>query len=636
MRVFLAYSRQQFSAAEQLAAILTAQGIDVWFDAERLVPGMDWAHLIEEAITSADAMVLLASSDSLNSPHVHQELLGAIEAQVPVHAAVVEACDLPGGLAGVVDLRRRFEKRAATFGRNLLGGKPIPRASSRGIRYPVPILVILAALTVNLLAIVGNLVLYPIDLAIEEVSWDHMQWWEAARGVAAPAVAIALAAYAGVIRHRFRRRRVRFGLLLAALLTGLSVYQLAGGLINAVVEAADHGSLDRNLRLTDATSRGDVYFALASLLLILMNLAAVGCLCFSRSVFRWIPAGEAPGWLRRRALRPAGNPRPPTTRVRRSQRIAVYHAIGDTPVAEEVTKAFAPVWSVHAKGEPDLRVVVISGATSWEWARGLLRSGPSVAVLVGSVRPPADADELQLVQWLDFRDGDTERLRSRAAVLRSSAAPVQSSPPRAIDRFAAPTPVRFLVAFMIAMGAVLGSSAILSVSVVAPESMWRNIQHGVMPTVPNPADRRYNVANPNYVHETAADADQLLRIRAGLAAVLCPLLLWGARRLGARRITLTGLSTLVLFSAIVTGTWLLLGWRSEEPGSGLLLFESLLAAGVFVYGIGSAPRLAAWLPDQWPRRRAGQLPAVAPTLLRFSVPLAFGALTALYISGTIL
>src|SRR5207253_3749711 len=53
------------------------------------------------------------------------------------------------------------------------------------------------------------------------------------------------------------------------------VYVLIGGLLGAVVNAADHGSLDQNLELADASNRSDIYFVLASALILLLGIAAV-------------------------------------------------------------------------------------------------------------------------------------------------------------------------------------------------------------------------------------------------------------------------------------------------------------------------------------------------------------------------
>lgn len=73
--VFISYSRRDEVVMRRITMFLREQGINVWVDNERLVPGTPiWEDEIEKAIISAGAIVVLLSSDSKNSPWVRREI----------------------------------------------------------------------------------------------------------------------------------------------------------------------------------------------------------------------------------------------------------------------------------------------------------------------------------------------------------------------------------------------------------------------------------------------------------------------------------------------------------------------------------------------------------------------------------
>jgi len=65
MRVFLSYASEQRSLAEQLAQRLTSAGVEVFFDAERILPGDSFDVRIQRAVARAHAFVFLASAEAL-------------------------------------------------------------------------------------------------------------------------------------------------------------------------------------------------------------------------------------------------------------------------------------------------------------------------------------------------------------------------------------------------------------------------------------------------------------------------------------------------------------------------------------------------------------------------------------------
>ncbi len=73
--VFMSYSRRDEVVMRRIVRFLRKQGIDIWVDNEKLVPGTPiWEVEIEKAIINAGAVVVLLSPDSKNSPWVRREI----------------------------------------------------------------------------------------------------------------------------------------------------------------------------------------------------------------------------------------------------------------------------------------------------------------------------------------------------------------------------------------------------------------------------------------------------------------------------------------------------------------------------------------------------------------------------------
>ena len=73
--VFISYSRRDEAVMRRIATFLRDQGINVWVDNEKLVPGTPiWEAEIEKAIKAASAIIVVLSPDSKNSEWVRREI----------------------------------------------------------------------------------------------------------------------------------------------------------------------------------------------------------------------------------------------------------------------------------------------------------------------------------------------------------------------------------------------------------------------------------------------------------------------------------------------------------------------------------------------------------------------------------
>ena len=65
-QVFVAYAREDVTAAERLYGDLTMAGFSPWMDGARLLPGQNWPRAIESAIESSGFFIACFSENSVN------------------------------------------------------------------------------------------------------------------------------------------------------------------------------------------------------------------------------------------------------------------------------------------------------------------------------------------------------------------------------------------------------------------------------------------------------------------------------------------------------------------------------------------------------------------------------------------
>jgi hypothetical protein len=77
MKVFISYAFPDKDLARRVADALRASGFQVWDDAQ-VSPGDNWAEQLGQALQDADAMVVLLTPNSLQSPNVSYEICYAL------------------------------------------------------------------------------------------------------------------------------------------------------------------------------------------------------------------------------------------------------------------------------------------------------------------------------------------------------------------------------------------------------------------------------------------------------------------------------------------------------------------------------------------------------------------------------
>jgi hypothetical protein len=73
MKVFISHTHKDKALAKEVATALEKAGLNVWSFSE-IVPGENWAERIGQELNESDAMVVLLSSNALESQSVRFEI----------------------------------------------------------------------------------------------------------------------------------------------------------------------------------------------------------------------------------------------------------------------------------------------------------------------------------------------------------------------------------------------------------------------------------------------------------------------------------------------------------------------------------------------------------------------------------
>ena len=158
--VFISYSRKDYYFAESLTFSLIQRDVAAWLDVKDLRPGVDWEERLESAIDTASHLVLVASPDSLRSPHVTVEWKRALDRGIPVIVAHLRGNNVPPELAAMprVNFHGRFKPAVNSLIEHLKGQADKPPAKRQ--LWPLPPIV---GVTASLLLVMVGLTMFLAD-----------------------------------------------------------------------------------------------------------------------------------------------------------------------------------------------------------------------------------------------------------------------------------------------------------------------------------------------------------------------------------------------------------------------------------------------------------------------------------------
>lgn len=111
--IFLSYAREDLDRARTVAAALQKAGLSVWWD-RQISGGSEYSREIEQALKSAEAVVVLWSSSSVDSPWVRDEAAKGRDSDRLI-PATLDGTEPPLGFGQLhtIDLRRLSRRRSS-------------------------------------------------------------------------------------------------------------------------------------------------------------------------------------------------------------------------------------------------------------------------------------------------------------------------------------------------------------------------------------------------------------------------------------------------------------------------------------------------------------------------------------------
>jgi hypothetical protein len=110
-KVFISYSRKDFSFTKRLVDDLLAQGIPAWLDQIEIKTGQKWDSAIQNALSTCEYLLVVLSPNSVTSENVLDEVAYAVSKKRPIFPVLYQDCELPYRLARVqhIDFRSKYE-----------------------------------------------------------------------------------------------------------------------------------------------------------------------------------------------------------------------------------------------------------------------------------------------------------------------------------------------------------------------------------------------------------------------------------------------------------------------------------------------------------------------------------------------
>lgn len=93
--IFICYSRKDSSFAVQLATDLRNYGHNIWIDQLNIKPGLTWDTEVEKALKKATTLIVILSTESVQSDNVQDEIAFAREERKHIIPIQISSCSVP-------------------------------------------------------------------------------------------------------------------------------------------------------------------------------------------------------------------------------------------------------------------------------------------------------------------------------------------------------------------------------------------------------------------------------------------------------------------------------------------------------------------------------------------------------------
>lgn len=400
----MSYNRADSPFASWAARSLAGQGLSCWIDTEQLTPGTDWSRAINSALHECDALLLIASAQSLASPYCRREWRSAMAAGKPIVLAAIETISVPTELAGcpVVDMRAWSGVPWPELANVLCGGTPL--VSTTASRFRVAKTIAVAALALLVLFVFQTL------LVIQWIGGSRKEFLHASPGVQALILGHLLILVGWIVwttRWSWRMVHRKGSDIVLWGMCGVPFLWFLHGIF----------------------ASWQTSFVLSAIG-IPVSFAMYAILYFGApEVSAWLPSREG-GYKAikkdtKRSTKAKTQHYADLSQSRRTVRYGLYFAPQDENVATRIAKVMERWghWRVTS-GEPEaIRLLLLSNATLSDFAPLVdLPSTlqPTVCILLSAIAVPERLEEFYQHQWVDYRGADDLTIEDLARWLSES------------------------------------------------------------------------------------------------------------------------------------------------------------------------------------------------------------------------
>ncbi len=429
--IFISYSRRQLYFAESVALTLQRSGLEVWFDLQKLVPGVNWDATLKEGYVNCERLVLIASQAAIQSSYVKAEWESTLHNGREIILVLTEAVELPEALKGypVYDARNRFDRTMESLSAYLCGESPArhdPVPAIGWFPYPLkmPSDIWLTLIVMLLPTLTAWIAVFSILPFLNQSSFVPDWLPQFLPSDLNPAEFTFL--FIGILyglslsfstfplfpfwRHEAGQKKVddnRGKLLTYPLMASLIV------VIAYYINATGNGRVQPFIYLIFIFPLVTTYWSFQ---------------VWSRSpdILRWMPSGEADQEIREQVDTGLKNiqSQPVVPSEQRSRRPAArfilhYHP-ADQYNARRVTSLLqANGCQAVEQRQADHHIILVSNRTSREWLleQDQTLPGRIIHILCTNINTPPELHPLLQNQWVDFRNGRAKTLRAFAAYL---------------------------------------------------------------------------------------------------------------------------------------------------------------------------------------------------------------------------
>lgn len=461
---FISYSRKQLYFAESIALHLQKAGIEVWFDLQKLSPGVNWATALREGYGNCERLVFVASQAALQSPYVQVEWETALRDGREVIVVFTERVALPESLrnCAVYDARTHFDQTIQSLVDYLRSEKPARRdpipapGKSSLLSNKMPFDIWFTVCVMLMPTITVWITMFTLPLEGTQVDINLPAILEKYRSHIIPFIVYLLGFLYGINlaqvqipRREFLRHEISYEELKKVRWKLLKI-QLGASILCLLFTVLGSNGLPVN--------RFGYLILIFPLVTVYWSFWTLG---HSPDILRWLPSGEADQDVRESiqgelvtGLQEQSSDETITPEL---VTYAIHHHPADSHIAEFVGSALQSGGCQPAPdGRANIHLIIVSNRTSKEWLieRNAVLSGQIIHILATNINTPPEIQPVLQTQWVDFRTGREKTLQALTAHLtRNDATDIiygmQISPTGFDNKYAFPRSISILFAVFI-------------------------------------------------------------------------------------------------------------------------------------------------------------------------------------------